>query len=253
MIYTCYEMIRDCRADKSEGWAHFVTAYTPAIRKLLLHYGGGSVESALAALRKPESSLFQSMEPAPERWFLAEVRQKIVAASPAAEVEIPLTLETVAEALAPFTLVEKQAAWFWTMRFTPRQTAEALRMAPATVERIRERADEAIRGKVDAWRAGLLAENGRALGLEAAAAKGADCLPDKTFLDVLDGRSTWRAREELERHAGGCFHCIDHFCRMAETIELLRDVKPLTEAEAAPLCKSLGIETRKPAFWKLGR
>jgi hypothetical protein len=249
MIYTCYEMIRDCRADKAEGWAYFVSNYAPVIRKLTAHYGG-DFESALTMLRNPQSSPFQSMEPAPERWFVAEIRQQIVAAAPSVAAEISLDLETVADALGPLTTIEKQAAWFETMRFAPQPTAEALRMAAATVEKIRARADELIRGKVDSWRRELLAANGRALGLEAVQVKTKECLPVKTFLDVLDGRSTWRGREEIEQHIGNCWHCIDHFCRMAEVIEILRGVEPLSEAEAAPIRKKLGIETPKRSFWK---
>lgn len=249
MIYTCYEMIRDCRADKAEGWAYFISNYVPVIRKLTAHYGA-DFEKALGILRNPQSSPFQSMDPAPERWLVAEIRQQIVAAAPAVAAEIPLDLETVAAALEPLTTVEKQASWFETMRFPPRPTAEALRMAASTVEKIRERADELIRGKIDSWKRGLLAANGRALGLEAALAETEDCLPSKTFLDVLDGRSTWRGREEIEQHVAKCWHCIDHFCRMAEVIEVLRGVQPLSEPEAASIKKKLGIETPKRSFWR---
>jgi hypothetical protein len=136
------------------------------------------------------------------------------------------------------------------MRFTPQQAADALRMSPTTVEKIRARADELIRGKVDFWRRQLLADNGRALGFEAAQAVTKDCLPAKTFLDVLDGRSTWSGREEIERHVGQCWHCVDHFCRMAEVVEVLRGLEPLSESEAAPLKGKLGIETPKRSFWK---
>jgi hypothetical protein len=249
MIYTCYEMIRDCRADKPEGWTFFVSNYAPVVRKLVTHYGG-EFEAALAMLRDPQSGLFQSMEPVPERWLVAEIRQRIVAAAPPATPDIPLDLETVADALGPLTTTEKQAAWFETMRFAPQPTADALRMAAPTVEKIRARADELIRGKVDSWRRELLAANGRALGLEAAKGVTKDCLPAKTFLDVLDGRSTWRGRETTEQHVGKCWHCIDHFCRMAEVIEILRGLQPLSEAEAAPLRKKLGIEAPKKSFWK---
>src|SRR5215472_14665295 len=125
MIYTCYEMIRDCREDKAEGWAYFISNYVPVIRKLAAHYGA-DFESALVMLRNPQSSPFQSMEPAPERWLVAEMRQQIVAAAAPSTAEIPLDLETVAAALETLTTVEKQAAWFQTMRFAPRPTAEAL-------------------------------------------------------------------------------------------------------------------------------
>ena len=249
MVYTCYEMIRDCREDKAEGWAYFVANYAPAVSRLAAHYGA-DFDSAMKMLRDPASGLFQSMAPAPERWFVAEMRQRIAAAAPASKPGIQLDLETVADALTPLTLVEKQAAWFETMRFSSAQAAEALRMAPPTVEKIRERAGELLRGKVDSWRRGLLAENGRALGMEAAEKTTKECLPPKVFLDVLDGRSTWGGREEMERHVGSCWHCIDHFCRMAEVVELLRRLEPLNETEAAPLRKKLGVETPRRGLWR---
>ncbi len=71
MIYTCYEMVQDCRANKPEGWVYFLTNYVPLIRELLAHYGdSGALERVLLGIRKPESSMFQSLEPAPERWSL---------------------------------------------------------------------------------------------------------------------------------------------------------------------------------------
>lgn len=82
MVYTCYEMVRDCRADRPEGWSYFIANYVPVIRKLLAHYGrdrAPALEGVLAGLRKPESSLFASLEPSPERWFVGELRQKVVA------------------------------------------------------------------------------------------------------------------------------------------------------------------------------
>jgi hypothetical protein len=249
MIYTCYEMARDCRADKPAGWSHFVTSYVPLVRKFLTHYGGGDIEPVLKALRDPGSSMFQSLEPAPERWFLAELRQKVLAEIPFPAAQIAIDLETVAEALAPLTVVEKLAAWLETMGYDPKESGAILRMSPETVAKIRDRAEELIRGKVDAWRRNLLAENGRALGVEATAAKTGECLPVRAFLDVLDGRATWRGREDMERHVTRCWHCIDHFCRMAEVIQALRGVQPLSLEESEPFRILLGVRLER-ARWK---
>jgi hypothetical protein len=253
MIYTCYEMIRDCRANRPEGWRYFVANYVPVIEKLMAHYGAPDaavVERILVGLREPDSSLFQSLEPAPERWFVAELRQRVVAALTFPPPEIELDLETAATALAPLTVVEKQAAWTEGMGYTPEESGAMLRMSPATVAKIRERAAELVRGKVDAWRRGILRENGPQLGRAAAEAGGKDCLSAKVFLDVLDGRASWRGREEMERHVSGCLHCVDHFCRMAEVIELLRGVQPLSDEAAAPFARLLGVEAEKKSGWR---
>src|SRR5208283_3116557 len=171
MIYTCYEMIQDCRADKPEGWRYFVSNYVPVIRNLAAHYGPapadgaeavGFMERVLVAQRQPGSSLFQSLDPAPERWFVALLRQNVVAELPPCEPDIEIGLETVAAAFAPLTVTEKLAAWTETMRYDAAQTGALLRMAPQTVEKIRERSSELVRGQADAWSRTLLAENGRA-------------------------------------------------------------------------------------------
>ena len=259
MIYTCYDMVRDCRADRAAGWSYFISQYVPVIRKLIAHYDPeragdqGLIEQLLRALRRSESSLFQSLEPAPERWLLAELRQRALAfiqdsdPRPAAEVEIDL--ETLATALQPLTLVEKQTTWLETMRYRPAETGTLLRMDYRTVEKIREKAAELIRGSVDSWRRTVLTENGASLGRAAAAAGTPDCFAAKVFLDVLDGRTTWRGREEMERHVTSCWHCIDHFCRLAEVVELVRGVEPLPESEAAPLRSVLGVEPAAKSMW----
>ncbi len=251
MIYTAYEMVKDCRAHSPEGWRYFVRQYVPVIRKLLAHYAPESrLEAVLEAVSGPESPLFGSLEPMPERPFVAELRQSVVTGlePPAASIELDLT--ALAAALEPLTLVEKQAAWLETMAYSPPESGEMLRMSAVTVEKIRTRAAELIRQQAIAWNTRLVAENGRALGHDAAAARGADCLPSKTFLEVVDGRMTWHGRERLEQHVLGCWHCIDHFCRLLEAVEMLRGIRPLTEEEAVPFDRLLGIQAEKRRGWK---
>ena len=261
MIYTCYDMIRDCRANRPEGWRYFISSFVPVIHKLAVHYcpeaagKGDRLGRVLVALRRPESNLFASLEPAPERWFVAELRQRTLALfgdcessddnRPDGEVD----LETLTNALEPLTLLEKQATWLETMRYTPEHAGVLLRMDPRTVEKIRGQAAERLRGQMDQWRRSLLADHGRHLGLAAANSQTPDCVPAKAFLDVLDGRTTWAGREALERHATGCWHCIDHFCRLAEVLELLRGLQPLPESEAEPLRRLLGVSGAPSRGW----
>jgi hypothetical protein len=253
MIYTCYEMVRDCRENRAEGWRHFITNYVPVVRKLIEHYRGAdeaALERVLLRVRNPQSSIFASLEPAPERWFVAELRQIVVAELEFPAPGIELDLETAAAAFAPLTVVEKQAVWTEGMGYTPDEAGAMLRMAPATVAKIRDRSAELLRGSSDSWRRSIVAENGPALGRAAALAGGAECLSAKTFLDILDGRANWRGREEMEQHVSGCLHCIDHFCRMAEVIEVLRGARPLSDEESAPFLALLGVEAQKRNRWR---
>jgi hypothetical protein len=260
MIYTCYEMIGDCRAGRPEGWAYFLTNYIPVIRQFLHHYfpdradDPALLERVLRALRQPGSSLFQSIDPAPERAFVAGLRQQVLAAVEAdrasATPELTLDIEALGAALEPLTLTEKLVVWFETMRYSDPDTGRMLRMSPQTAEKIRARAAELVRTSVDAWRSSLLADNGTLLGQAAATLSTKDCLAAKTFFDVIDGRATWGGREEMERHVKGCWHCMDHYCRLLEVVDTLRASKPLPEAEAEGYQRLLGIEARKRSFWK---
>jgi hypothetical protein len=235
---------------------HFIVHYVPPVRQALAHYAPRRAQDAallnqiLLRVRQPESFLFQSAEPPEERWFVAQLRQLMVAELAAPPAGISLDLETLTAALGPLTMTEKQAAWFETMGYSPAQTGPMLRVSPETVEKVRQRAAELIRGQVDSWRRTLLAENGPALGREAATATGKDCLPTKAFLDVLDGRTTWRNRETMDRHLLGCWHCVDHFCRMLEVVHLLRGSQPLSESESAPFRAMLGVAAPKRTGWK---
>ena len=260
MIYTCYDMVRDCRAGKPEGWSYFLTNYVPLVRKLLAHYfphrAGDArlLEVVLQALCRSDSSLFAAAEPAPERIFAAELRQRVLAAIDEESRDVPaaIELETVMQALAPLTMVEHQAVWFETMRYTAADVGRMMRMDPATVEKIRARGAELVRASVDAWSRSLLADSGIGLGKAAAAAgPGADCLNPKAFLDVIDGRTTWQGREQMEGHVGACAYCLDHFCRMLEAVDQMRGIAPLSEGEAAPFRQLLGVtEPKKASGWK---
>lgn len=235
---------------------YFVVHYVPVIRQALAHYAPPRAQDAallnhiLRIVRQPGSFLFQATEPPEERWFVAQLRQLVAAELSLPPAEIPLDLETLTAALGPLTMTEKQAAWLETMGYSPAEAGPMLRVSPETVEKVRHRAAELIRGKVDSWRRTLLAENGPALAREAAAGAGQDCLPTKAFLDVVDGRTTWRGREMMDRHLLGCWHCIDHFCRMLEAVHLLRGSQPLSESESEPFRTLLGIAALKRAGWR---
>jgi hypothetical protein len=260
VIYTCYEMVGDCRAGRPEGWAFFVAQYVPVIQKLAAHYrparGGdrGLIEDILNALRRPETGLFSSIEPAPERIFLAELRQWLLAfldgseSSPAPD--LALELDTLSRALEAFTLMERLVVWLEAMHYEASKTGVMLRMDPHTVEKIRGKAAECLRVSVDHWRRTVLVENGSRLRRAALAVRTPACFPAKAFLDILDGRTVWRGREDMERHAAACWYCVDHFCRMVEVVELLRGLQPLTEQEMESFRAALGLVPPPKRGWK---
>lgn len=254
MVYTCYEMMRDCRANLPEGWSYCIAHYVPVLRRLLARYGTEktpALEAIVAAMFRPQSTLFQSIEPSPERWFVAELRQKALAEMAVGEdAPADMDLEMVGAALASFTVVEKEVAWLETMHYDGAQAAGMLRMSPETASKIRQRSADQIRGQVNVWNREILEANGASLGRAAAAAITKDCPTTKPLTDVLDGRATWSEREALERHFNTCWYCIDHYCRLLEVGELLRGIEILPANQTEPFLEQLGVRAAKPAGWK---
>lgn len=256
MVYTSYEMIRDCRANKPEGWSHFVTHHVPFIRRVIAHYfpekrdDDAVLEQILVSLKNPESSLFGSIEAAPERYFLCELRQEVLRLTRDTSCETSVELETMGAALEPLTVAGKQVVWFETMRYGTSDTGRMLRMDPKTVEKIRNQGAELLRGRLDHWSANLLSAAGAQLGRDAWNSRTPECFPSKAFFEIVDGRITWQRRDQMDRHVVKCWHCVDHFCRCLEVIDLGRDAQPLSEEQALPFNRALAIRIEKPPIWK---
>lgn len=259
-IYTCLDMIRDCRADRPEGWSYLVTTYVPVIRRFLAHYYANRwadadlIHRVLKALRHPQSVLFQAPGPVTEREFVAMLRQEVLrlveADQESGKPEVELDLETLTAALEPFTVTEKQLVWMESMAYSAEATALLMNLEVSTVRKARDRAEDALRGALDCWRRGLMAENGLALGRLATAARTPDCLAAKAYLEIIDGRITWARKKDYDFHMAKCWHCVDSFCRIRESDFALRECKPLTADEARPLRELLGLPEEKKSLWR---
>jgi len=246
-------MIEDCRADKPEGWSYLIRSYIPAIRIFLSHYYSGRaadtqlIERVLKGLKNPSSGLWKGA--GTEREFVAQFRQEVLRIveldKSSVEPAVALDLEVLSEALEPFTATERQFVWFQTMSFDAAATAKLMNLEPATVQAARDRADEALRSKLDRWSRGIIAENGLLLGKLAVAAKTDKCLPAKAYLDTLDGRITWARKKDYESHMTQCWFCVDHCCRIRESDFALRTIKPLSEQDAEPFRTLLKLPAEK--------
>lgn len=244
-VYTCYEMIADCRANKREGWACFACHYLPIVRILERRY---SLAAPLARVCDKDAPMFD--KPVPEREFVARLRQHVMNYSAAGEEAVDMA--PVTAALENFSAMERQAVWMATMRYDAASSAAILRMEPKTVEAVRDRALDALRGHFDSWSRGILEANGFAWGSAVAAPSGDACVPVRWFLDLLDGKMTWQRRTDIEFHLTTCWHCVDHLCRLREVDELLRHNQPASDDQVRADLAALGFsaEPEKKSLWK---
>jgi DNA-directed RNA polymerase specialized sigma24 family protein len=257
-IYTCLDMLRDCRNDKPEGWSHLIANYSCVIRTFLArYYPERAADTQLLSrvwrqLKNPASPLFNPGA-STERQFVTQLRQAALAAverdRAGVASSVTLDLETLTAAFTTLTATERQIVWLETMAYNVDEAARLMNVDLKTVSSVRERAAELLRGNMDTWKTGLLVENGPALGRAAAAASGESCLAPSAFLDTIDGRITWGRKQDYEVHLTSCWHCVDHFCRIREADAALHGATPLSEEELAPFQLFLGIVREKPGLW----
>jgi hypothetical protein len=249
-VYTCFDMVHDCAAGAPAGWRHFVKTFLPALRDMARHYGAGdgALDRAVESLRAPGSPLWNADSLIGERDFLARLRPLVAGEhEPGAG---SLDLETVAAAFEPLTLVERQVVWLEIMRYDADGAAVLMRISPESSRKIRERAGELLRSKVDAWSEDLLTREGAALQAEAAANVPEHPVGVRDFLDIIDGRATWSFRRDVERKLEASWYEIDHFCRLREADQLLRAAKPLDGADAATWLAKFGVTAERQSKWR---
>lgn len=250
-IYTCLDMIRDCRANAAAGWSYLVRTYLPVTRWLLEHYQQQRpLETVVQQLQDPKLALWAAPGPVTERDFVTQLRLQIIPDPNVAD--NPLDLDILTKAFEPLTAIERQFVWFDTMAYDTAKTAIVMNVEPNTVEGARNRADETLRGNMDNWSRGLLRKHGWALGNLARGAKTDACLPHLAFLEMIDGRITWHRKKDIEFHLMKCWYCVDHFCRIREADFALHAVSPLGDGEVARFRKLLNLpEEKKPLLARL--
>jgi len=251
-IYTCFDMIVDCREGNPEGWRYFVRSFVAALRRLFSHYGGGDehIFQLIERLADRANGPLRAMQPMTQREFLDALRPLVLELTAKPTQGTSPDLSLVQEALAPLTAIERQTAWFETFGYPAQEAARIMRMSPETALKLRARTDELLRSKLDDWTAGILATHGRALGAEVEQQPAETQLVYRDFFDVMDGRNSWQHRTMFERTLEESWFEVHRACRIREADDALAQAHPLDNAAAQPILDRLGIEPESTGFWK---
>jgi hypothetical protein len=68
-----------------------------------------------------------------------------------------------------------------------------------------------------------------------------ECLPLKTFNNMVNGQISWRERELAEEHIKNCFYCLDRFTSFVEMIRTLNECAPLPEQRVQAILSALNL------------
>ena len=251
-IYTCFDMIVDCRQGRAEGWRYFTRTFVAALRRTFAHYGGGEehVFKLIERLRAPSDSPLHAMQPMTQREFLDALRPLVLELTAPATKGISPDLSLVQDALAPLTATERQTAWFESFGYSAEDAARIMRMSPETAVKLRARTDELLRSKLDDWTVGLLATYGRDLGVQIERSPPDTRLAYRDFFDVMDGRNSWQHRTMFERTLEESWYEVHRACCVREADDALAKASPLDGAATLSVLNRLGIPPESVGFWK---
>jgi hypothetical protein len=249
-VRTIFTMAEDCAHGEPRGWQEFVRDYHEIARRLLLNYFpvlAPEIGQHLNALfrRTRESAWFTGLEFANEREFLMAFRELVFAyGREVARVPAPaISIEQYVALTSDLSLVEREMLWLYVKGYEAAQIGAMVKNAAATAQAVQGLAQQRLapasggpHAGVDAFRASFLTL------LEAAARTHSDeCLPWKTFNNLVNGQTSWRERELAEAHIKDCLSCLDRFTSFQEMVRLRKDAQPAAEAEVGSVLAALGL------------
>jgi hypothetical protein len=247
-------MVQDCAAGERLGWQEFVRDYLGITKQLLQHYFpvlqpeiDQHVLGMFQRARANDNAWFKDLSFQNEREFLMAYRDLLFAyARTVARVPTPeLSLDQFREIVKDQTVVEREVMWLFLKGYSAQQISPMMMNAEATSNAVKAVADQRLKDLFPAMTADAFNISARTLIEAAEKTKTDECLPLKTFNNIVNGQITWRERDVAEQHIRDCFYCIDRFTSFQEMIRLKKDAKPASEADVNPVLEKLGIAAPK--------
>jgi hypothetical protein len=254
-IRTIFLMAEDCAAGRRQGWYEFVRDYGFIAGRLLELYfpqlasepkvhRAGLFQSA----RQNDNAWFRSFQFANEREFLMAFRALFFAYGDLVSAPPPpgLSLEQMKQVMKDMPVTERQVLWLLVKGYTPEQIAPIMVNAAATAQAVQANSRELLAALLPGSSGQTFTDSARGLTQAAGRLRTPDCLPYKTFNNIVNGQISWRERTLAEEHIRDCFFCIDNFTSFQEMVRFRKDSKPLPPPEIGEVLAGLGLPEEKP-------
>lgn len=254
-IRTIFVMVEECARGERLGWQQFVRDHTFIARQLFERYFPTLVpeeENHIVGFyqraRANDDAWFRSFSFSNEREFLMQFRELVFTyGREEARVPVPqLSLEQIAEIMKDMPLVEREMLWLFVKGYTAGQMAPIILNAVVTAEAVKQTADQRLGQILPGSSPDAFNVSARVLMEAAEKTRGENCLPMKTFNNLVNGQITWRDREVSEQHIRDCFYCLDRYTSFQEMIRYRKDAVPLTEPESEKILAQLDLRAPKP-------
>jgi hypothetical protein len=247
-------MAADCATGEHLGWFEFIRDFGLITERLLLHYFPvlqPEIDSHVAGVFEKahanDNAWCKSLKFQNEREFMMDFHDLVFAyGRTAARVPVPeLSLEQFKEIVKDLNVVEREIMWLYVKGYNAAQIAPMMMNAEATSNAIKTVAEQRLKDLFPAMTADALNASARSLIESAEKTKTDECLPLKTFNNIVNGQISWRERDVAEKHIRDCFYCIDRFTSFQEMVRLRKDGKAMPDARVEQILGQLGIAAGK--------
>jgi hypothetical protein len=249
-IRTVFVITAECARGEARGWHDLVQSYGAIGQFLLEHYFPAlqpEIDSHLGGVflraRAQENAWFRSSAFANEREFAMSFRE-LVFAYGREEARIPmpqLTLEQVRQLMTDLSILEREMLWLFIKGYDVARISVMLMNAEATAAAVKKLADDRLAQILPGTAPDAFNISARVLIEAAEKSRTQECLPLKTFNNMVNGQISWRERELAEEHIKNCFYCLDRFTSFVEMIRTLNECAPLPEQRVQAILSALNL------------
>lgn len=249
-VFDFHCMQESCQSDQPEGWRRFVESYAPLAQRLLEHYFPGHDTAALLVevfrqARANQAELWRTFSGVSEKEFLLHFHRFVLQQGRAARgawPETPLSPQNFQALLEEFPPLQREMLALSFRGYEAEELSQMMKFHPETIRTATERAQEKLRARLgEAIGPDFSRRDHDALFAAIEAQRGENCVPDKIFPRIVDGQTTWREREEAERHIESCLHCLNRFADYYEVFHYHRTLPPADGSTVARLAAALGL------------
>jgi hypothetical protein len=253
-VRTIFTMAEDCGRGERLGWQEFVRDYAPIARTLLGHFFpmlepemDVHLPAVFQRARASDNAWFTQAKFQNEREFLMTFRELVFAyGREVARVPTPeLSLEQVRSIVKDLPVMEREVLWMFIKGYDAACIGRMMFNTEATAQATKDIADMRLSEVLPTATPDAFNISARVLMVEAEKTGGEDCLPLKTFNNLVNGQVSWRERELAEQHIRDCFHCLDRYTSFLEMIRLRKDVEPLSESQIQSILSQLNLPAEK--------
>jgi len=253
-IRTIFVVAEECARGERQGWHDLVRDHTFIARQLFERYFPTLVpeeENHMVELyrraRANDNAWFRSFSFSNEREFLMQFRELVFTyGREEARVPVPqLSLAQITEIMKGMPLIEREMLWLFIKGYTSGQMAPIILNAAATAEAVKQTADQRLGEILPGSSPDAFNVSARVLMEAAETTRGENCLPLKTFNNLVNGQITWRDREVSEEHIRDCFYCLDRYTSFQEMIRYRKDAVLLTDSQTEKILAALDLPAAK--------